>query len=152
MIFFQGLKIIYHGSEVEILDKDGFEYPPESILTGVAAYQFLTAWKKNKSENFKTWLDFSYNDYEHGEFFLTSEDSKLENPISHLLKIRLNKNRQELLKSRQNLPQYIFAGTGEHISDTKILNMVENETEKFQKAMAEFEIEENRYFDNNVEI
>ena len=149
---FQGLKIIYHGSEVEILDKNGFEYPQESILTGVAAYQFLIAWKKNKSENFKTWLDFSYNDYEHGEFFLTSEDSKLEKPISHLLKIRLNENRQELLKIQQNLPQYIIAGTGELISDTKILNMVEKETEKFQKAMAEFEIEENRYLKNHVEI
>ena len=149
---FQGLKIIYHGSEVEILDKNGFEYPQESILTAVAAYQFLIAWKKNKSENFKTWLDFSYKEYEHGEFLLTSEDSKLEKPISHLFKIRLNENRQELLKIQQNLPKYIIAGTGELISDTKILNMVETETEKFQKAMAEFEIEENRYFDNNVEI
>lgn len=108
--------------------------------------------EKNKTENFKTWLDFSYKEYEHGEFLLTSEVSKFENHISHLFKIRLNENRQKLLKSQQNLPKYIIAGTGEPISDTKILNMVENETEKFQKAMAEFEIDENRYLKNHFEI
>ena len=77
---FQGLKIIYHGSEVEILDKNGCEYPQESILKGVSAYEFLKAWQENKAENFKTWLEFSYKDYEHGEFLLTSEDRNIENP------------------------------------------------------------------------
>ena len=69
-----------------------------------------------------------------------------------MFKIRLNENRQKLLKIQQNLPKYIISGTGEPISDTKILNIVETETEKFQKAMAEFEIEENRYLKNHVEI
>ena len=38
---FQGLKIIYHGSETEIKDNMGLPYPAETILTGVSAYEFL---------------------------------------------------------------------------------------------------------------
>ena len=62
MFFFQGLKIIYHGSEVEILDKDGFEYPQESILTGVAAYQFLKLGRKIKRKILKCgWIFHTKN-------------------------------------------------------------------------------------------
>ena len=52
---FQGLKIIYHGSEIEIKDNLGLSYPAETILTGVSAYEFLYSWQKEK---FKTWLEF----------------------------------------------------------------------------------------------
>lgn len=149
---FQGLKIIYHGSEIEITDKMGCEYPQESILKGVTAYEFLKAWQENKAEKFKTWLEISYKGYEHGEFLLRSEDRNIENSIANLLRKRLNENRQKLLRSSQNLPQYIMAGTGESVSDEEILNMVEMETEKFQKAMAEFEMEEMKYLEKRVEI
>lgn len=69
---FQGLKIIYHGSEIEIEDNRGLSYPAETILTGVYAYEFLCSWKKQE-EKFKTWIEFSYKDYEHGKFLLTNE-------------------------------------------------------------------------------
>ena len=38
--FFHDLKVIYHGSEGELLNKNGFAYPKESILTGISAYAF----------------------------------------------------------------------------------------------------------------
>ena len=45
---FLGLKIIFHGSEGEIKNTDGFNYQPESILTGVAAYKFLSMLKSSE--------------------------------------------------------------------------------------------------------
>lgn len=49
---FQGLKIIYHSSKIAIEDNQGLVYPAETILTGVSAYEFLSAWKRQE-ENFK---------------------------------------------------------------------------------------------------
>lgn len=52
---FRDLKIIYHGSEVDLQDKNRNTYSSESILTGEAAYEFLCALKSNTSEKtFKT--------------------------------------------------------------------------------------------------
>ena len=45
---FQDLKIIYHGSEIEIKDNFGLTYPAETIFIGVSAYEFLYSWKKQK--------------------------------------------------------------------------------------------------------
>lgn len=45
---FQDLKIIFHGSEGEIKNNDGFNYQPETILTGVAAYKFLSMMKMSE--------------------------------------------------------------------------------------------------------
>ena len=45
---FQGLKIVYHGGEDEIKNKDGFNYQPESILQDVVAYEFLSMLKSSE--------------------------------------------------------------------------------------------------------
>ncbi len=58
---FRDLKIIYHGSEVELKSIDSRNYRNESVLTGSEAYKFLFALKaKSKEKIFKTWLEFSY--------------------------------------------------------------------------------------------
>ena len=41
--FFHDLKVVYHGSEGELQDKNGVTYPKESILIGISAYDFLLA-------------------------------------------------------------------------------------------------------------
>ena len=139
---FQGLKIIYHGSEIEIKDNLGLSYPAETILTGISAYEFLSAWKRQK-ENFKTWLEFSYKDYEHGKFLLINfGDEKF---IADVLKNRLEKNRRELVNNPQNLPTFIVNGT--EIPPEKIIEKIENESATFLKIISDFEIEEKKYFE-----
>ena len=85
---FQDLKIIYHGSEIEIKDNFGLTYPAETIFIGVAAYEFLYSWKKQK-KNFNTWLEFYYKDYGHGKFLLTNDSDEIF--IADVLKKRLEK-------------------------------------------------------------
>ena len=97
---FQGLKIIYHGSCETIKDKYGWKYLPETILTGVSAYEFLSACQKQE-ENLKTWLEISYKEYEHGKFLLTNNGEEIF--IAEVLKKRLERNRRELLKNPLNL-------------------------------------------------
>ena len=66
---FCDLKIIYHGSEIELESKDGTNYLSESVLIGKSDYEFLCALKsKTSAEKFKVWLEFSYKGYEHGNF------------------------------------------------------------------------------------
>lgn len=142
---FQDLKIIYHGSEVSIKDKFGWVYAEESILTGVTAYEFLNA-LHSQAENFKIWLEFSYKDYEHGKFLMTNSNGNL---ISELMKKRLNKNRRELLKNPQSLPQFILSCTDQLIPNEKILERIKKETETFQIVISDFEIEEKKYFDSH---
>ena len=143
---FQGLKIIYHGSEIEIEDNRGLSYPAETILTGVSAYEFLCSWKKQK-EKFKTWLEFSYKDYEHGKFLLTNEGNEVL--ISEVLKKRLEQNRRELLNCPQNFPLYIFSDTEEKIAKEKIMERIQKESEVFQKIITDFEIEEKKYLESH---
>lgn len=70
---FCDLKIIYHGSEIEWKSTDGTIYLSESVLTGAKAYKFLFEFKaKTAKEKFKTYLEFSYKDYEHGKFLLSN--------------------------------------------------------------------------------
>ena len=72
----------------EIKDNLGLSYPAETILTGISAYEFLSAWQRQE-ENFKTWLEFSYKYYEHGKFLLINSGD--ENFIADVLKNRLEK-------------------------------------------------------------
>ena len=143
---FQGLKIIYHGSEIEIEDNRGLSYPAETILTGVSAYEFLCSWKKQK-EKFKTWLEFSYKDYGHGKFLLTNEGNEVL--IAEILKKRLDKNRRELLNCPQNFPLYIFSDTEEKIAKEKIMERIQKESEVFQKIILDFENEEKKYLESH---
>ena len=142
--FFQGLKIVYHGSEFEIKDNLGLSYSAETILIGVSAYEFLYSWKMQE-EKFKTWLEFSYKDYDHGKFLLSNDDNEVL--ISEVLKKRLEKNRRTLLNNPQNLPKFIISGT--EVPTEKILELIKKESETFQKVIADFEIEENKYFESH---
>ena len=143
---FQGLKIIYHGSEIEIEDNLGFAYSAETIFTGVSAYEFLYSWKMQE-EKFKTWLEFSYKDYEHGKFLLTNDGNEVL--ASEMLKKRLEKNRRELLNSPQNLPLYIVSNTEKKIPTEKIIERIEKESETFQKIFSDFETEEKKYLESH---
>ena len=143
---FQGLKIIYHGSEIEIKDKQGLSYNEETILRGVSAYEFLYSWKK-QDEKFKTWIEFSYKAYSHGKFLLTKDGNEIL--ISEILKKRLEKNRRALLNCPQNFPLYIFSDTEEKIAKEKIIEGIQKESEVFQKIIADFEIEEKKYLESH---
>ena len=140
---FINLKIIYHGSEGEIKNEDGFNYQPETILTGVAAYNFLSMIKS--SEKQKIWLEFFYQDYAHGKFLISEKDFEIlaEESVTDFLKSRLNKNRQELLKQPQMLKKYISPRIMVRTED--IFNQINLESENFQTAMKNFEQEEIRY-------
>ena len=140
---FTDLKIIYHGSEGEIKNEDGFNYQPETILTGVAAYNFLSMIKS--SEKQKIWLEFFFQDYSHGKFLISEKDFEIlaEESVTDFLKSRLNKNRQELLKQPQMLKKYISPRIMVRTED--IFNQINLESENFQTAMKNFEQEEIRY-------
>ena len=147
---FRDLKIIYHGSEVELKSIDGRIYRNESIITSSEAYKFLFALKaKATKESFKTWLEFSFKDYSHGKFLLSDKIPKNE-PISTFLRTRLNKNRQHLLNNPQDLKQYI--PTGKTIRANNLLYQVKLESTLFLSVMDDFEQEENSYLSNHPEL
>ena len=144
---FLGLKIIFHGSEGEIKNTDGFNYQPESILIGVAAYEFFSMLKS--AEKQKIWLEFFYKDYAHGKFLISEKDfeSLAEESVTDFLKSRLNKNRQEILKNPQMLKKYISPKIMIRTED--IFNQINLEAENFQMAMKNFEQEEFRYLQSD---
>ena len=147
---FGDLKIIYHGSEVELKSIDGRIYRNESVIIGSEAYKFLFALKaKAAKESFKTWLEFSYKDYSHGKFLLSDKIPKDE-PISAFLRTRLNKNRQHLLHNPQDLKQYI--PTGKNIRADDLLQQIKLESTLFLSVMDDFEQEENSYLANHPEL
>ena len=147
---FHDLKIIYHGSEVELKSIDGRIYRNESILTASEAYKFLFALKaKATKESFKTWLEFSFKDYEHGKFLLSDKIPKDES-ISNFLRSRLDKNRQHLLQNTQDLRPYI--PTGKTIRADDFLQQIKTESKLFQAVMDDFEREENTYLQNHPEL
>ena len=147
---FRYLKIIYHGSEVELKSIDGRIYRNESIIIGAEAYKFLFALKaKATKESFKTWLEFSFKDYEHGKFLLADKIPKDES-ISSFLRNRLNKNRQHLMQNPQDLKQYI--PTGKTIRADDLLHQIKTESTLFQTVMDDFELEEKIYLQNHPEL
>lgn len=141
---FQGLKIIYHGSESEIKDKQGLLYTSETILTGVSAYEFLYSWK-NQKENSKTWIDFSYQNYNHGKLLL--DDNSDDFLVSEFLKKRLEKNRRDLLSCPKNSPLYILCDTDELIPKEKIIERIKKESADFKKIFSTFETDEEKYLE-----
>ena len=140
---FHGLKIIYHGSESEIKNKDGFNYQPETILKGVEAYEFLLMLRS--AEKQKIWLEFFYGDYAHGKFLISEKDFELlaEESVTDFLKNRLDKNHQEILKNPLALKKYISPKIMIRTED--IFNQINLESENFQSAIKNFEQEEFRY-------
>ena len=147
---FRDLKIIYHGSEIELESNDGTNYLSESVLTGEAAYKFLFEFKAAKAkEKFKTWLEFSYKGYEHGKF-LFSDGIPKDESITIFLRGRLDKNRQDLLQNPQDLRAYII--TGKVTRADELLYQISLESKVFQSVMDEFEQEENSYLSSHPEL
>ena len=144
---FQSLKIIYHGSEFGLKTEDGFNYQPESILTGVTAYKFLSMLKSAGKQ--KIWLEFFYEDYEHGKFLISEEDVEMlaDESIADFLKKRLDKNRQQILNNPQELKKYISPNVMVRTED--LLNQINLESENFQSAMKNFEQEEFQYLQSH---
>ena len=145
---FHDLKIIYHGSEVELKNRNGRTYRNESVLSGATAYEFLCSLKVRK-ESFKTWLEFSYKSYSHGKFLLSDEIPKDES-VSTFLRTRLNKNRQHLLHNPQDLKSYITAERA--ITASELLRRINFESKLFETVMDEFEDEENLYLESHPEL
>ena len=104
---FKDLKIVYHGSEKEITNKDGATFSIETILRGEIAYEFLFMLKFEVKQ--KIWLEISYKGYEHGKFLIDSEDAELiaEGTVTEFLRKRLDKNRQQILNNPQTLEKYL---------------------------------------------
>lgn len=146
---FHDLKIVFHGSEGEIKNSDGFNYQSETIFTGVSAYEFLSALKS--SEKQKIWLEFFYQDYAHGKFLISEKDFEIlaEESATDFLKSRLDKNRQEILNNPLALKKYISPKIMVRTED--IFNQINLESENFQTAMKNFEQEEMKYFENHQE-
>ena len=142
---FQSLKIIYHDSEFGLKTEYGFNYQPESIFKGVSAYEFLSALKS--AEKQKIWLEFFYLDYSHGKVLISEEDFELlaEETVTDFLKVRLDKNRQQILKNPQELKKYISPRIMVRIED--ILNQINLESENFQSSMKNFEQKELKYLE-----
>ncbi|MBQ3441746.1 MAG: hypothetical protein IJG33_00735 [Selenomonadaceae bacterium] len=145
---FHDLKIIYHGSEVELKNRNGRIYRNESALNGATAYEFLCSLKARK-EKCKTWMEFSYKSYSHGKFLLSDEIPKGES-VSTFLRTRLNKNRQHLLHNPQDLKPYITAERA--ITASGLLRRINFESKLFESVMDEFESEENLYLESHPEL
>ena len=145
---FRDLKIVYHGSEVELKNRNGRIYRNESVLNGAMAYEFLCSLKA-REEKCKTWLEFSYKSYSHGKFLLADEIPKDES-ISTFLRTRLDKNRQHLLHNPQDLKPYITAKRA--ITVSELLRRINFESKLFQSVMDEFESEENLYLESHPDL
>ena len=100
------------------------------------------------AEKQKIWLGFFYQDYAHGKFLISEEDFELlaEETITDFLKKRLDKNRQQILKSPQELKKYISPKIMVRTED--IFNQITLESENFQSAIKNFEQEEMKYFES----
>lgn len=145
---FHDLKIVYHGSEVELKNRNGRSYRNESVLTGATAYEFLCSLKA-REEKCKTLLEFSYKSYSHGKFLLSDEIPKDES-ISTFLRTRLDKNRQHLMNNPQDLKVYITAEKA--ITVNELLQRINFESKLFESVMDEFESEENLYLESHPEL
>lgn len=145
--FFHDLKIVYHGSEGELQNKNGFAYPKESILTGISAYDFLLALKSAREQ--KIWLELSYKDYSHGKFLISGEDFDEEKFLTPFLRSRLDKNRQYLLDNPRELKKYLLSEKG--MSAEELLARISLESKFFQGIMDEFQREELSYLENALE-
>ena len=147
--FFHDLKIIYHGSEGELQDKNGVTYPKESILTGISAYDFLLAIKSAREQ--KIWLEFSYKDYSHGKFLISGEDYEFDEEkfLTSFLRYRLDKNRQYLLDYTHELKKYLLSEDA--MPAEELLARISLESKFFQGVMNEFEQEELSYLENSLE-
>ena len=146
---FHDLKIIYHGSEGELQDKNAVTYPIESILKGISAYDFLLAIKSAREQ--KIWLEFSYKDYSHGKFLISGEDYEFneEKFLTAFLRTRLDKNRQYLLDYPHELKKYLLSENA--MPAEELLARISLESKFFQGVMNEFEQEELSYLENSLE-
>lgn len=146
---FRDLKIIYHGSEEDLQNKNGFTYPKETILTGISAYDFLLAIKSAQEQ--KIWLEFSYKDYSHGKFLISGEDFAfdVEEFITPFLRARLDKNRQYLSDNPHELKKYLL--TEKAMSAEEFLARITLESKFFQSVMDEFQHEELSYLGDSLE-
>ena len=145
--FFRDLKVVYHGSEGELQNKNGFAYPKESILTGISAYDFLLAIKSAREQ--KIWLEFSYKDYFHGKFLISGEEFDEEKFLTPFLHTRLDKNRQYLLDNPHELKKYLLSEKTMHAEE--LLARISLESKFFQGVMDEFQREELSYLENSLE-
>ena len=146
---FHDLKIVYHGSEGELQNKNGLDYPKESILTGISAYYFFLALKSAREQ--KIWLEFSYKDYSHGKFLISGEDyeSVKDESITVFLRSRLDKNRQYLLDYPHELKKYLLSEKA--MPAEELLARISLESKFFQGVMDEFQHEELSYLENTLE-
>lgn len=146
---FRDLKIIYHGSEGELQNKNAFAYPKESILTGIWAYNFLLAIKSAHEQ--KIWLEFSYKDYSHGKFLISGEDFAFDEEkfLTPFLRNRLDKNRQYLLDNPHELKKYLL--TEKAMPAEELFARISLESKFFQGVMDEFQHEEFSYLENTLE-
>lgn len=147
---FKDLKVVYHGSEKEIRNKDGATFSMETILRGEMAYEFLFILKVELKQ--KIWLEISYKNYEHGKFLIDSaaEELTAAGTVTEFLKKRLDKNRQRILKNPQVLEKYLASDKA--ITAAEILERVKMESEELEKVLAEFEQEENLYLQEHREL
>ena len=147
---FKDLKVVYHGSEKEIRNKDGATFSMETILRGEMAYEFLFRLKVELKQ--KIWLEISYKNYEHGKFLIDSaaEELTAAGTVTEFLKKRLDKNRRRILNNPQELKKYLASDKA--ITVDKMLERVKMESEELEKVLAEFEQEENLYLDEHREL
>ena len=147
--FFHDLKVVYHGSEGELQDKNGVTYPKESILIGISAYDFLLAIKSAREQ--KIWLEFSYKDYSHGKFLISGADFVFDEEkfLTPFLRSRLDKNRQYLLDNPHELKKYLLSEKA--MPAEELLARISLESKFFQGAMDEFQREEFSYLENALE-
>ena len=119
-------------------------------MTVGAAYEFSFMLKS--AEKQKIWLEFFYKDYVHGKFLILEKDFEMlaEESVTEFLKSRLNENRQEILKSPQELKKYISPNV--MIRTEELINQANVESEIFQSAMEEFEREEMKYLERHAEL
>lgn len=147
---FKDLKVVYHGSEKEIRNKDGATFSMETILRGEMAYEFLFILKVELKQ--KIWLEISYKNYEHEKLLIDSaaEELTAAGTVTEFLKKRLDKNRQRILKNPQVLEKYLASDKA--ITAAEILERVKMESEELEKVLAEFEQEENLYLEEHREL
>ena len=147
---FKDLKVVYHGSEKEIRNKDGATFSMETILRGEMAYEFLFMLKVELKQ--KIWLEISYKNYEHGKFLIDSaaEELTAAGTVTEFLKKRLDKNRRRILNNPQELKKYLASDKA--ITVDKMLERVKMESEELERVPAEFEQEENLYLEEHREL
>ena len=165
---FSDLHVCFYWCDTNIKDRNGNDYPMDSILTGKAAYEFLVQYNAMDKHSFdekflgnhgyhKSEIELRYKDYDHGEMRIDLGDLELgdRTSIADALIYRLDMYRQNLLQDPEAAKRHWTENQREGQKEgtyEDFLETVKKESAEFRATMEDFRKEETSYLEEHPEL